>query len=370
MKIKIVHIVTGLGPGGAENMLYKLLKNMDQSKYDLKVISLIDGGMYGEKIEKLDIPVYRLGMKRGIPSLKALFQAVKISRGAHIIQTWMYHADLFGSIVKRLARVPKLIWGIHHSNLDTDKNKKSTVAIAKINAKISKYTNVIISCSEKAKAVHSSIGYKEDKITVIPNGFNMDVFFKVDNAKQILLKELKIHECKNVISHVARWERLKDHNNFFAAVKQVIEESPDTIAILCGHGIEESNLELMKLINKYNIQDQIYLLGLRDDVPSIMSASDVFVSSSSGEGFPNVIGEAMACETSCVVTDVGDSALIVGNCGEVVPSKEPNKLAKGILKALSMSNEEKIIMGRKSREYVLMNFSIEEVSKQYQKLYK
>jgi len=152
-RVGIVHIITGLNMGGAETMLYKLLKHIDKEQYDIKVISMMDDGVYGEKIRNLGVKVICLNMKQGIPSLKGFIKARGHIKNTDIVQTWMYHADLFGYLLCRFSNVKKLIWGIRRSSLESKLNKKTTIAIAKINARISKRVDVVVSCLIKAKEV-------------------------------------------------------------------------------------------------------------------------------------------------------------------------------------------------------------------------
>jgi len=206
-------------------------------------------------------------------------------------------------------------------------------------------------------------------LLVIPNGFELKRFNKEKGAKLKVSNIIKKEESLPYIVHVGRWNILKDYENFFKALKDIKDQAIDFQAILAGTNINQENPELMSLINKYNLINNISLLGRRDDIPAIMSGSDVFVSSSNSEGFPNVVGEAMACETPCVVTDVGDSAYIVGETGVVVPSKNAHALAKGILKILRLTDEERKELGLKARRRVEDNFDIHTVTTQFEKLY-
>src|SRR5699024_11044651 len=158
-RINITHIITGLNMGGAETMLYKLLKYGNRDKYTFKVISMMNEGVYGEKIKGLGIQVISLNMKQGRPSLKGFIKAKKAIRNTDIIQTWMYHADLFGYLLYKTSKVKKLIWGIRRNNLDTSLNKKSTIYIAKLNSLLSKRVDTVVSCSLKAKETHLDFGY-------------------------------------------------------------------------------------------------------------------------------------------------------------------------------------------------------------------
>lgn len=366
-KKKIIHIIVGLNNGGAEMMLYKLLKYIDKDKYEYSVISMMDKGIMGERIEQLGIAVHCLNMKKGIPSIIAIIKTLKICRNADIIQTWMYHADLLGFIVSKILW-KKIIWGIHHSNLEKDKNKRKTLMIVKVNSYLSKWVDKIISCSINAKKNHIKYGYYKEKITVIPNGFELDKFKYIENSKKILQKEFPILKDKLIFSLVARYEILKDHKNCLEAMK-ILKKTyiKNFILLLCGTNINKNNLELMKLIKENKIEDNVLLLDRRDDIPLIMSATDIYISSSSGEGFPNVIGEAMSCETPCVVTNVGDSAYIVGNTGEVVERQNPIELAEKIIKFIE--KKEYLLNRKKCRERIIENFEIKKIVKKYERLY-
>ena len=342
---KITHIITGLGNGGAEVMLYKLLKYSNRDLYNMKVISLMDKGIIGEKIEELGIPVYTLNEKRGKIGIKSILKIMKICKETDIIETWMYHADFIGFIVAKLLR-KKIIWGLHHSNLEKDKNKRLTLMLAKINSKFSSRVDAIISCSEKGKIEHIKFGYNGKKMKVIPNGFELDNFFYINNAKKELEKEFPSIKDKLIFSLVARYDILKDHKNCLEAM---------------------SILKEKKIVCDNNLFNEVLLLDRRSDIPLIMSATDVYISSSSGEGFPNVIGEAMACETPCVVTDVGDSSYIVGNTGRVVERQNPKKLAEAIEEFIKTKD---FIKNRKPcKNRIEKYFEITKIVEEYQKLY-
>lgn len=367
---KIVHIITGLNNGGAEMMLYKLLEGVDKKKYKIEVISMMDKGIMGPKIEKQGIKVYTLDMKQGIPNIKSILKAIKICNDVDFIQSWMYHADLFSFIIGKIFMNKKVIWGIRRSNLEKGKNKKSLLMIAKINSFLSRFVDNIISCSIEAKKTHIDYGFSKNKIDVIPNGFSLEKYSYNKYAKENILEELKMEEEKIILSVVGRWNILKDHKNVLDSLVILKQKYQNLIMVFAGTDMDKSNEELMNLIKERKLENEVYLLGRRDDIPNIMSATDIYVSSSSGEGFPNVIGEAMACKTPCVVTDVGDSAYIVGETGVVVPRQNPKQLANGIEKLLDLNFKEREKLGEEARQRISNNFEISKIIKMYIKLYK
>ena len=139
--------------------------------------------------------------------------------------------------------------------------------------------------------------------------------------------------------------------------------------ILAGTEVEPSNRELMNLISSLGLEPSVRLLGRRNDIPEITAALDIASSSSYGEGFSNAIGEAMSCGVPCVVTDVGDSAWIVGDTGKVVPPRDPTALANALRELVNMGAVARRALGERARQRVVENFSLEAVVRQYEDLY-
>ena len=139
--------------------------------------------------------------------------------------------------------------------------------------------------------------------------------------------------------------------------------------MLAGQGLDSSNLVLAKYIDDAQLRDSVFLLGRRDDIPRIMAGLDIYTSSSCSEGFPNVVGEAMACGVPCVVTDAGDSAYVVGETGVVVPPSNPEALAQGMDRLIIMLPEERRRLGEAARRRVQENFDITMIVKRLETLY-
>jgi glycosyltransferase involved in cell wall biosynthesis len=372
--LKILHIITGLNIGGAEMMLYKLLSYQVKRNYKIHVISLIELGAMAERLEDLNIPITSLRMHRRIFNnpfkIIRLLQLVK-ENSPDIVQTWMYHADLLGGVVVRLFFNIPIVWGIRHSNLDPKNDKPTTISIAKICANLSySIPRKIISCSEVGRKIHISLGYDPNKIQVIPNGFDCLTWQPSSQARLQLREELEISSQTLLIGIVARFHPQKDHATFLEAAAILHAEMPTVHFVMCGRDIHWNNLEIVKRIEEAGIKNSCHLLGQREDIYKITAALDVASSSSSyGEGFPNVIGEAMSCGVPCVVTDVGDSGWILGNTGIVVPPKNPQALADAWKQLLLLTREERKQLGLAARKRILADFSLDSVCLQYDNLY-
>ncbi len=368
--MKIIHIITGLNNGGAEAILYRLCKYNKNNKHI--VISMMDKGKYGELLEKENIKVYTLGMPIGKLTFKGIIDLYKLIQkfNPDVVQTWMYHANLIGGIIAKFSGVKKIVWGIHHSNLDETHNKKSTIFIAKILGKISGIVpSDIIFCAEKSYEIHKLIGYRCKNMKVIPNGYELDKFYPNYENLENLKNQFNLNDAENIIGLVARFDELKDHNNLLHSLQLVKKKGIDFKCLLVGSNISNTNIELTNMINKYDINENIILLGERNDIPNIMNLLDIHVLSSYSEAFPNVLCEAMACGVSCITTDVGDAAFIVGNTGFVVPIKAPELMSDKIIKMLyEKKHDTKSWNNRKtnSRKRIVENFSIEKMIKNYE----
>lgn len=367
----IVHIITGLNNGGAEGVLYRLCKN--DKYYKHTVISLMDMGKYGPFLIKEGMDVYCLNMKQGKLSFHGLIQLYQILRRIKpdVVQTWMYHADLIGGLIAKLAGVKKIYWNIRHSVLEKGKSKRSTMLIAQLCAQISSFIPYkIICCAKKALDIHVEKGYQANKMVVIGNGYELEKFLPSNLLRSKIKEELKIQSTENIIGMVGRFDPLKDHFNLLAALA-IVKNKFGFKCLLVGKELNQSNYELCAAIDKFGLQNDVLLLDQRSDIPSIMNALDIHVLSSSSEAFPNVLAEAMACGTPCVTTDVGDAALIVGNAGWIVPSCNSEKLAEGIIQALECKQNLEQWQKKKieARNLMVEKFSIENMIGSYHDLW-
>ena len=370
--IRIVFITSGLSTGGAESMLFKLLENIDRVCFEPRVISLTTLGEIGERIEQLGICVETLGMVSGRRNVFSLFRLVRLLRNARpdIVQTWMYHADLIGGIAARLVGCRNVVWALRNSNLSADMIKSSTLMVVRTCALMSSWLpRQILSCSTCARAVHIGFGYRQDKINVIPNGFDTARFRPDIVSRSSVRQELGLLGGTKLVGLMARYDPQKNHAGFIEAAAVIRKALPNVHFLMAGCGVDDENMTLKALVNARGLDRFIHLLGRRDDMPSLMAAMDVLISPSYGEAFPNVLGEAMACGTPCVVTDVGDSAEIVGETGRIVQSGDMEGLAHHVIELLGLPMEARELLGLQARARVKKRYEIGVVARSYEAFY-
>jgi glycosyltransferase involved in cell wall biosynthesis len=372
--LNIIHIISGLTDGGAETVLYRLCTHDKKNRHT--VISLMDSGKYGALLEASGIAVYYLNMPRGRITLTGLWRLWRLLRSERpdVVQTWMYHADLIGGIVARLARIPIVCWGIRHSDMDPAKTSRSTILVARVCAWLSHWIpHAIVSCSVEAASVHQALGYAREKFTIIPNGYNLVELAPDSEARAQLRREWGVNEQTILLGMAARYDPQKDHANLINALRLIKHKKISFQCVLVGAEMDANNYELCNLIESQGVKDNVLLLGRRHDIPGVMNALDIHVLSSSfGEAFPNVLAEAMACGTPCVTTDVGDAAVIVGDTGWIVPLSNSELLANAISEAITeMQDVDKWAVRRSMcRDRVVLNFSLERMVDNYHNVWR
>lgn len=365
---KVVHIITGLEDGGAESVLFRLCAN--DTAADHCVISLGGMGKYGPALEDIGVKVVALGMPRGRLQLGAMAKLFGVLRKARpdAVQTWMYHADLLGGLVARLAGCKNIFWGIRHSELDPSDTSRLTRLVMRLSVALSRFVPKRIICvGHRAQLAHARYGYDARKLGVIQNGLDLARWFPDPAAREQTRSGLGLADCDFVIGMVARYNPQKDHMSLVMAASEIATRGNNFKVVLVGAGMLERSA-IFQEVQKLGLQSQFHFLGPRTDVPDLMRAFDLHVlSSRSGEGFPNVVAEAMASGTPCVATDVGDSCEIIGENGWCVPPGEPNLLAAACIEAMDERRNDLFWSSRcdASREKVKQNYSIDKMIRRY-----
>ncbi len=366
--MKIVHIITGLGDGGAEQTLFKICKYDNNNKHI--VISLKGPGKYYSLLRKLGIKVYCLDVT--FFSINKFLILIKQLRSLKpdIVQTWLVHADFIGGILTKIAGIKNLVWNIRYSNIEIGNAKLTTILIIEILAKLSFLVpQLIVIVSKKAKKIYETKGYDKKKLKFIPNGYDLSIL-KINKTQKLnFKKKIKVRKKIPLIGKVARYDALKDHSNLLNALSLIRLRNIDFFCVLVGTNINK-NKKLVEEINNLDLNNHIKLLGSERNISKVMNGIDIHIQSSKSEGFPNVVAEAMAYETPSVVTDVGDSSYIVGKTGWIVPPNDSVKLAKSIeiaLNEIGTKNWSKRC--KKARLRIRTKFSISKMIKSYSKVW-
>jgi len=354
-------------------MLFKLLSFMDRSQFENVVISLNSMAIIGEKIQALGIPVYYLQEQQFFALFVSPIKFIRISRkfNPDVLMGWMYHANLGAFFIKCFLRKPVVLtWNIRHSLSRLGYEKRLTQIVIKIGAFLSQKRPVIIFNSVTSQQQHRRYGFLIQESLIIPNGFDTSIFIPSAEKRSEIRKRLFIKDDDILIGHIGRYHPMKDHSRFIAAAEVLSKKNSKIQFVMIGRGVSEQNHKIMDQIIELGIRNRFHLLGERQDIHTILPSFDIFVSTSAwGEAFPNVIGEAMACGIPCVATDVGDTPMIVGETGIIVPPHDTDAIINGISDLIEMGNEKRHELGMKARLRVTKKFGIAAITRQYETLF-
>ena len=374
-RIRVVVVLTALTLGGAEMMLWKLLSRIDRKRFDPYIIGLsANSDSMLDRFREIDVPCELLGMR---PRLDATWRVLHLARALRavrpdIVQGWLYHGNVAATLAAAVTRTDApVLWNIRGTLPSrTEKNWRSGLVI-RLSGLLSSSPARIINNSFASAAEHEDcLGYPKRTGIVLANGFDTALFRPSAEARSAIRQELGLDAHRVLVGLVGRYHQMKDHANFLHAAAALRATHPKVCFVLAGTRVDWSNETLRTLIAALGLEGNVKLLGRRHDMHRVTAALDIACSASAyGEGFPNVIGEAMSCAVPCVVTDVGDSARIVADTGKVVAPREPHKLAGALSDLVDAGSAARHALGLRARERVVENFSLDAIVRQYEELY-
>jgi glycosyltransferase involved in cell wall biosynthesis len=369
--ISIVHVITGLQTGGAEHALEQLVARADRQRFAMRVVSLLDAGSVGPRLAASGVPVTALGMQRGAGDLLRLIRLVTLLRKdpPDIVQTWLYHADLIGLLAARLAGVRHVLWNLRGSGLEHQHYDNRFRWVVRMLARLSALPDAIIANAEAGRAFHARAGYHPRRWALIDNAIDVERFRPDPGARARLRAELSLGPDSRIIGMIARLDPMKDHETFLRAAAELAASDREIHFVLIGRGIARTMDCAQPFMTESCLASRLHFLGERDDVAGLVAGFDLAtLSSAFGEGFPNVIAEAMACGVPVVATDVGDAGRIVGDAGLLVPPRNAGALAEA-WRTLLAAPACRAAMGLAGRARIAQDFGLDRMIDSYDQLY-
>ena len=338
------------------------------------VISMMPLGALGRDFASANTPVVWLDFStRPVRSFIALCRWLRKHR-PDVVNTWMYYADVAGGLAARLCGVHAVVWGVRTTSIGGVLPHLRLRILCRLGALLSHHVPRAIVCvAEAARASHVAFGYRADRMHVVANGFDVNAFTpaKFELAASRALHAYQAHHI--VVGHVGRYCNEKDHVGFLKAARLALDAEPALRFVMAGRGVSASNTVLMHCIDELGLTDHVRLLGERSDVVPVLRSFDIFCLSSTFEGFPNVLGEAMAMGLPCVTTDAGDARVLAGRPGEgvsVVPVSNPQALANALLALAQLRPEQRAELGAAARERVVNNYTVDVMRRQFEAVYR
>jgi glycosyltransferase involved in cell wall biosynthesis len=367
----VTHVITGLHPGGgAEHMLVRLLEELDaERRSHQSVVCLRPRWGLEDHIEEIGIPVQSMGMS-GRPNPADVFRLGRALRRTRpdVVQTWMVHSNVLGGLVAKAITGARVAWGVHLSDFSRETLGTKAIVVLRAEALSSWFVpRSIVACSVSSREAMLRLPYRRKRIVTIPNGFDTGTFRPDPEARETLRRELGLDESTTAIGHLARYHPIKDHATLLRAARKVVERRPDVRFVLAGAGVTLDEPKLAGLAEP--LGDRVMLLGNRHDVPRLLNAFDLAVSSSSGEALSLAIGEAMATGIPVAATRTGDSAELVSDTGTTAPVSDPDGLASALLELVEMGPGKRDELGTKARARISAFYSMRGMADSYVRLW-
>lgn len=366
----VVHVITDLQTGGAEMAMKRLIEGTRaRARFDCRVISLRSLGRVGAELQASGIRVDVLGMRgfRDIPPATVRLARMLRQLRPDLVHTWMYHGDFLGGVAAKIAGIDHVVWSVRTAEFTAGMGiTRSTALLRRMCAFLSRMIpQRIVYVAHSARKSHEKIGYARERGVVIPNGYALPPL----SYRTALSSELALPKDACVIGTAGRYSPQKDPKGFVEMAAALANEHAMVHFVMIGPGFDFGNVELARWIKAAHLEDRFHLLGERADLSDLLAGMDIFCLNSIGEGFPNVVAEAMSVGVPCVATDVGDTKYLIGDSGIVVPPRDLDALAGAVVRMVEAGAKSRRSCGERARRRIAEHFSLESVVARYEDLY-
>ena len=356
--MRVLFLSTSMGMGGADSQLLSAAQLLQARGHDVIIVSMTPLGPMGLQARALGIRTESLEMRRGVPDPRGLLRLARLTRAwrPDVIHSHMVHANLLARALRLVAPVPALVSTIHNIY---EGGRLRMAAYRYTNGLVDHLT--IVSQAAADRFVGERI-VPRDLVTVIPNGVDIDQIANVPpGTRETLRRELGI-DGAFVWLAVGRYEVAKDYPNMLRAFAWVRATQLDAVLLIVGRGSLQPETEA--LAAELRLGDAVRFLGVRNDVPRVMSAADGYVMSSAWEGMPMVLLEAAAAGLPIVATTVGGNHEVVVHeqTGFLVPPRDDAALAAGMLRLGGLPAAERRAMGVRAREHIRSHYCLARVA--------
>jgi len=359
---RIALLIRSLNYGGAEMQLTVLANGLARSGNAVTVLVFYPNGPLVKRLSP-DVTV-RCLEKRGrwdmIGFLSSLFRALDEEQ-PDVLYGFLPVANLVACLTRLRSPKPKLAWGVRASDVDLARYDWLSGLTYWLERRLSRCPDLIVSNSKSGRRHAVSHGFPDNnRFIVIPNGIDVEHFRPDPRLRSALRAEWGVMPYETLVGMVARLDPMKDYPNFLKAASNLVRRERGLRFVSVGAGPADYEAVLQEQARVLGLNERMIWAGPRGDLPAVYNALDLLVSSSAfGEGFSNVLGEAMACGVPCVATDVGDAREILGDIHTVAPPRNPDALVESVVALLGRLRIDGASLGARARKRIAENYSVE-----------
>ena len=363
--IRLALVITELNIGGAEQCLASLATGIDRDRFDPVVYSLAprptgDHARLVEQLETAGVPVRFVGATskwRILSSVKSLSERLA-EQTPHLVQTFLYHANVVGTLAARRSGVKCIVTGIRVADPRRWRQRLERFVTRRV-------SKVVCVSELVADFARERMGYRVEQVTVIPNGIDLSLYPAASAAD---LRKLGLAEGRRAMVCIGRLDRQKGLDWLLNLAPRLLGELPQYDLLLVGDGPQRSELEAQSA--RLGIAERVHFAGWRPDVGEILRACDLLLLPSRWEGMPNVLLEAMASERPVVCARVEGVVDVLGHLArdESYPPLAADAFLAQTLTILQDQNLA-ISLGKRNYERIQTHFSRHAMIAAYERLY-
>lgn len=360
--LRICFLTRSLNYGGAERQLAALASGLKKRGHEVFVVLFYGGGALELDLRKHDVQVISLGKGGRWDIAVFMWRLLGVLRRIRpdVCHTYLTVPNVIVSVLKPFLHGARLVWGVRASNMELGHYDRLSRVADRLEAVFVRWADLVIVNSEAGREHAAARGFPADFLITVPNGIDLAAFRPERSRRLELRRSWGARDSDRLIGLVARLDPMKDHGTFLAAVEMFLSSGGVARFICVGDGPDDYRRVLQDEADRRGLRDYLVWVGTQSDMLAVYNALDlVTLTSAFGEGFPNVLGEAMACGIPCVATAVGDSAIIVGDAGIIIPVRDPAALAAAWRNALSRLDEEGETLCKRARAQIASRFGIQ-----------
>jgi glycosyltransferase involved in cell wall biosynthesis len=360
--VKVLFLIRSLDVGGAQRQLIALAKGLRQRGHAVSVAVFYGGAALEPELIEAGLRLCDLHKQGRWEIFSFLGRILKLARREKpdVLYSYLPEANLPAILLKPVCRSLGIVWGVRASNVDLPRYDWTARWLFQAECLLSRFPDLIIVNSLAGRDYHLQHGFPGTKLAVIANGIDTERFKPDKRARALVREEWGISDNERLIGLVGRIDPMKGHQTFLQAASLLAGRAQEVRFVCIGDGPEPYCSQIKALAQNLGLGEQLIWAGARNDLPTVYNAMDILSSASAyGEGFSNVVGEAMACGVPCVVTDVGDSARIIGGTGIVVPPGNPEEMARAWQTMLKILRDRQDHIGQRARARIVGKFGVD-----------
>ena len=359
--IRLCFLIRSLHGGGSERQLAELVRHLDATKFDISVLTFYPGGLFWNQVA--ETPGVRLVClnKSGRWDLVAF--SARLVHFLRRLRPEIVHG--YGAVANELAWLggrasgARVVLGLRTSGLELERCDWTIRASLRVSARLSRHVDLVIANSQAGMEYYVQQGFCRRNLTVVPNGINTDRFRRRSEARCQLRRQWAVQNSEFLIGLVGRLDPQKGHATFLKAMASLADRHRRVRVACIGASLADVRDDLAESPAARSLGSRLRWEPARDDIEHVLPALDALVLSSAySEGFPNVVGEAMAAEVPCITTDVGDAAMLLNDPRRTVPPRNPQRLLDACERLLGQSEKERRRAAKNDRRRIVEHFSV------------